>query len=601
MKRVAPLSLMVFARVCLGATAPAAKEPITFYQHIAPILYQHCAPCHRPEQSAPFSLLTLADARKHVREMADVTARRFMPPWLPAPGHGEFLGERRLTELEIATFARWQEGGALAGDPKSGVAPPTFASDWQLGPPDLIVKMPAAYTVPASGRDVYRHFVLPVGLSQRRYVKAWEFRPHGRAVHHAFLRVDRSGEGRRHDASDPEPGFPGMDTPNLIQSPGGHFASWQPGAAPRVSRPGLSWMLEPGADIVMQMHLQPLGKPEALQSEIGFYFTDQPPTNQPVKVSLINYDIDLAPGVTNEVVTDEFTLPADADLLGVLPHTHYLGRRIEGWVHPPDGAAKALLLIPDWDFNWQGDYVLRKPVFLPAGTRLEMRVTFDNSTNNLRNPANPPKRVRFGPNTTDEMAELWWQLLPRTTEGAATFQRSHLERTTRDVIAYNKQRLRIDPGDAPALVNLGKAAIAQNRTSDARAFLDRALESAPNLDEAHYYSGVLHRMNNNAGAAAGEFARALALNPNHVRAHGNLGVLHLQFGRPERAAEHFSQAVALDPTDALAHGLLGSIRLHQGRIDDAERLLNRAVELDPSDEEARKNLATVRERRPSKP
>lgn len=600
MSRVFASILGSFA-IAAGAAAQGAAGPVTFHENLAPVLFQHCAPCHRPGQAAPFALLTFDDARKHVREMADVTARRFMPPWLPAAGHGEFVGERRLTEAEIALFARWKEGGAPEGDPTKGPPPPAFPTEWQMGPPDLIVKMPAAYMVPASGRDVYRHFVMPLALAQRRYVRAWEFRPHSRAVHHAFLRVNRSGEARRQDALDSEPGFAGMDTPTGIESPNGHFASWQPGAAPRRNPPGLPWVLEPGADVVMQMHLQTLGKPEPLQAELGFYFAEQPPTNQPVKLSLINYAIDLAPGVTNVTVTDEFTLPADADLLGLLPHTHYLGRRIEGLAYLPGGAEKSLLLIPDWDFNWQGDYTYREPVFLPAGTRLVMRMTFDNSTNNLRNPSNPPQRVRFGLNTIDEMAELWLQLLPRTAEGTALFNRSNFQRTARDVIAYNEQRLRIDPRDGGALVNLGKAALAEQRKDDARNFFARAVETAPNLDEAHYYLGLMHRMNGNAGAAAGEFTRTLEINPNHVRAHGNLGLLHLEYNRPERAAEHFEKAVALDATDSLAHGMLGAIRLQQGRLAEAGRLLERAAELDPSDADVRKRLEAVRQRLAPKP
>lgn len=583
------------------AVAKTADVTVNFHEHVAPVLFQHCTPCHRPGQSAPFSLLTFADAKKHVSDLVDVTARHFMPPWLPASGHGEFVGERRLKDSEIATIARWRDGGGVEGDSSKGPPAPTFPTEWQLGPPDLIVKMPAPYTVPANGRDVYRHFILAVPPGGRRYVRAWEFRPHSRAVHHAFLRVDRSGEARRRDRADAEPGFPGMDTPSSVESPNGHFASWQPGAAPRQNPQGLPWVLEPGADVVMQMHLQTLGKPEPLQAELGFYFADQPPTNQPVKLSLINYGIDLAPGVTNVVVTDDFTLPADADLLGLLPHTHYLGRRVEGLAFLPGGTEKILLLIPDWDFNWQGDYMFREPVYLPAGTRLVMRMTFDNSTNNLRNPSNPPKRVQFGPNTTDEMAELWFQLLPRNAEGTAAFARSNFERTARDVIAYNEQRLRIDPRDGGALVNLGKAALAKRRNEDARSFFSRAVEVAPDLDEAHYFLGLMHRMGGDAGAAAGEFTRALALNPNHVRAHGNLGLLHFEYGRKDAAAEHFAKAVALDPTDALAHGMLGAIRLHQGRIAEAEPLLKRAVELDPNDSEARKNLGLVRQPLPVNP
>lgn len=583
----------------VGTAMCAAAEPVpTFHEHVEPLVHAHCAVCHRPGQSAPFSLLAYADAVKHGREMADVTARRFMPPWLPAPHEVGFVGERRLTESEIAVFARWAAAGMPEGDPAKAPRAPEWPGEWALGKPDLVVRMPAPYLLPASGRDVYRHFVMPVPVDRRRFVRAWELRPHSRAVHHAFVRFDRSGEARRRDAVDPEPGFPGMDTPDAIRSPDGHFASWQPGAGPRRNPPGLPWALEPGSDLVVQVHLQTLGKPEPVQLEMGFYFTDEPPTNRPVKLALVNYAIDLAPGATNVVVTDEYRLPADADVLGILPHTHYLGRRIDARALLPDGTEKNLLSIPAWDFNWQGDYTYRHPVFLPAGTRVEMRIAFDNSAANPWNPSSPPRAVRFGPNTTDEMAELWLQVLPRTDAGQKAFDRANLERALRDGIAFNRERIRIDPADGVAHVNLGRALLGLRRHEEARAEFRKAVEVSPGLDQAHYYLGLTHRLAGDTAAAAAEFGRALELNPAHGRAHGNLGQLEVEAGRLDAAAAHFEAAVRIDASDTLAHRTLGGIRLQQGRVAEAVRLLERAAELDPADREVRDTLKAVRDARP---
>ena len=573
-----------------GASVP------TFHEEIEPLLHAHCSGCHRPGQSAPFSLLTFADAKKHAREVVDVTGRRFMPPWLPAAQPEGFVGERRLTEAEIALFARWVAGGMAEGDPAQAPKPPQWPGEWALGTPDLIVRMPSPYTVPAEGRDVYRHFVLPVQLDRIRNVSAWEFHPHSRAAHHAFLRVDRTGEGRRRDAADPDPGFPGMDTPVSIRSPDGHFASWQPGAGPRRSPPGLAWRLEPDSDLVVQLHLKPTGKPEPMQLELGLYFTDQPATNRPVKVAMVNYAIDLQPGATHVVYTDDYRIPADADLLGILPHTHYLGRRIEALAHLPDGGERRLLLIPEWDFNWQGDYTYRTPIFLPAGTRVEMRIEFDNSTANPWNPSTPPRRVRFGPNTTDEMAELWLQLLPRAREGQAAFDKANLERALRDAIAFNTERLRLDPKDGSAHVNLGRALLGQRRQTAAFEHFRVAAEVSPNLDEAHYYLGIAHRLKGENDLAAAEFRRTVELNPSNTRAHGNLGMLELNAGRIDAAAAEFAAAYRLDPTDALACSTLGLIRLQQGKAEEARPLLEKASQLDPSNAEVQQGLKILRDR-----
>lgn len=586
---VALLAALVAAR----AATPSA--PVTYHEHVAAILLKNCAPCHRPGQSGPFTLLTYADALKHGPEIVEVTAKRTMPPWLPAPGHGSFVGERRLTDAEMALLKRWVDGGMPAGDPLASPPLPRWPTDWELGQPDEIVRMPTAYIVPADGRDIYRHFVLPMTNSQRRFVKAWEFRPHSRTAHHAFVRVDRSGEGRRRDALDTEAGFPGMDTPTGIEAPNGHFASWQPGAPARREPAGLQWTLEPGTDVVIQMHLQPSGKPEPMQAELGLYYSDQPPTNQPVKIGLVNYDFDLPAGANPVVVNDDFTLPAGARLLGMLPHTHYLGRRVEAIAHRPDGRDEILLLIPEWDFRWQGDYVCREPVALPAGTRLEMRFTFDNSTNNVRNPFSPPRRVRFGPNTTDEMAELWFQLLPDDAAGAEKFRRALLDRTIRDVMGFNRQRLRLDPKDGTAHVNLGRAMLARRRNDQAFSHFTNAVAVAPDLDEAHYYLGITHRLAGRMAAAAHEFERVIQLNPGHSRAFGNLGVMHLEAGRRDVAAQLLSEAVRLDPMDPLAHASLGELRLQDGNAKEALPLLERAAELDPSDTDVRANLQRARQ------
>lgn len=580
-----------------GITACAAVGDPAYHEDVEPIIMAQCAPCHRPGESGPFPLLTYADVRKRIDEIVEVTERGYMPPWLPALQTNSFIGERRLAPEQVALLKRWRAVGVPEGDPAKAAPAPKWSDGWQLGTPDLVIRMPAPFTVPGEGKDVYRHFVVPVGITNRRHVAAWQFRPNSRTVHHAFVRTDRTGEARRRDASDPEPGFPGMDTPPGVVSPNGHFASWQPGAAPTRNPEGLSWSLEPGTDLVIQAHLQPSGKPEPLQFEFGFWFTDKAPTNQPIKVGLVNYGFEIPAGATNVVVTDDIVLSGDCDLLGVLPHTHYLGRRIEGIAYLPDGTRSQLLLIPEWDFNWQGAYHYRQPVFLPIGTRIEMRFTFDNSGSNPRNPFDPPRTARFGLNTTDEMAELWLQLLPRTPADATRMNATVLERTAREVVAYNRQRLRINPADATAYVNIGKASLSRRAYAEAKGLFEKALSLNPDLDEALYNLALVHRVQGRKADAMRQFLRCIEANPGHARAYGNIGLLLTEAGQLDKAAGYFQEAIRLDATDGLANGMLGQIRFQQGKFAEAEPFLVRAVEIDPNDSqsvsllgEARRNL-----------
>lgn len=595
--RVAVVGLLLGTAV-VGRAADASA--ITFHEHVAPILGRHCVGCHGRSGEAPFPLLSYAEARKHAREIVDTTRRGFMPPWLPEPGlAGGFEGEedRRLTTVDLERLQQWVAQGMPEGEATRPVpAAPELASagDWPLGPPDLVVRMPRAYTVPAAGKDLYRHFVIPLALERRRFVKAWHFRPHSRAVHHIFLMFDRSGEARRRDALDPEPGFPGMDSPSGVEMPAGQFCSWQPGARPRRTRPGMTWPLDPGTDVVVQMHLQPLGREETLQAEVGFYFTDEAPTLQPSKLALVNFDFDLPAGATSVVVRDEVVVPAEVDLLAVLPHAHYLCRRMEARVQRPDGTTEPLLRIGDWDFNWQGDYAYRRPPRLPAGSRLTMEYTFDNSAGNPRNPHHPPRDVRYGPSTTDEMAELWLQCLAVNPADTAKLRNLAVERTLRDVESANTQRLRRDPDDSAALVNLGRVEMARRRYDEAGKRFAEASARNPRSDEAHYFLGLIHRVRQRPTEAIKEFKQAVAINPSFARALGNLGLLHLAANEIEPAIRYLAEAVRLDPNDALAVSTLGAIRYEQKNYPEALDLLTLAARLDPQDRDTQRYLGLTR-------
>ncbi len=564
----------------------------TFTRDVAPVVLQHCAPCHRPGQSGPFPLLTFADCRKRAADLADMTARRAMPPWLPGGPHGQFVGDRRISDAQIALFRAWADGGAPEGDPKDLPPQPVWPGGWQLGAPDAVAQMPSAYTLRAGGKDVYRHFALPLGkaLDRPRWVRAFEFHPGSPQVHHAFIYLARTNDTRRLDAADAEIGFGGMDTPPEVRSPGGYFLSWQPGKTPQPLPPGLAWRLAPGMDLVVQMHLVPGGKPEPVGASVGLWFTDVPATNQPVKLGLNVYDIDLPPGATNVVYHREFLLPGDADLLAVLPHTHYLGRQIEAWADLPDRTRRDLLTIPSWDFNWQGDHRFVAPVPLPRGSRLHMRFTFDNSAANPRNPSSPPRRVGFGMSTSDEMAELWFQLLPRTARDRAQIDRGIAAQTTKDIVQYNELRLRADPGNVAAMVNLGRAKLVTGDRDSAGRIFTEAVARQPKNAEAHYYLGLLHRMAERTAPAEVEFRAALAADPDHGRAHGNIGFIARDAGRDDEAAAHFTEALRIDPADGLAARELAAIRFEHGRRGDAIALLEAALGQDADDRETKELL-----------
>ena len=530
------------------AAAPTQSSPPTFTRDLAPIIFQHCSPCHRPGQSAPFTLLNYADVKKHAKDIAEVTRTHYMPPWLPEPGRNEFLGERRLSDPQIALIQDWFAAGSPEGNPADVPPAPTYPQGWLLGKPDLVVELPEPYTLAPEGRDLYRNFVIPAPLKEPRFIRAFEFQPRNRSVHHVRIQLDPTGQSRRLDAGDPEPGFPGMKTP--AKFPPGHMLTWIPGKSVAPEPEGLAWQLGAGVDLVLQIHFQRTGKPERIQPAIALYFTDQPPTKTSFVLGLGSQLIDIPAGQSNHVEQRTLQLPADVDVIGVLPHLHFLGREVLGFATLPNGQQQPLITIKNWDFNWQDQYRYKNPLFLPKGSVITMRYTFDNSSANPHNPHQPPRRVTYGPQSTDEMAELWLQLIPRDPRDLPAIRKVHQNAYDLETVAYYESQLRANPNDAAVHLALGKVLGPMNRLEEAIREFQTAIQLQPNLAEAHYYFGLSLYTIREWNDALASFETVLKIDPKYAKAHTGLGMVYHRLNQLEKAESEFKRALELNPDDA---------------------------------------------------
>jgi len=423
----------------------AKTEPPVFTEEVAPILFQNCAGCHRPGEIGPFPLLTYQDARKRARQIAEITESRVMPPWHAEAGHVELLHPRVLTADQITTLRRWYEAGAPQGDPKKQPKPPVFPEGWQLGKPDLVVKMDKPFKLYAEGRDIYRNFVFPLNLPEDKWVCAIEFRPGARSiVHHALFFLDTTSEARAADAADPEPGYSNRGRAGRKFPPVG---GWAVGSNVRALPEGLAYRYPKGADLVVQTHFHPTGKEEQELTTIGLYFADKPPRRSFVGIQLPPAfgeisGIDIPAGETNYVVRDSFVLPVEVEAFAVAAHAHYLGKIMKMKATFPDGKELVLLKMPDWDFAWQEQYTFKDRVRLPKGTRVESEIRYDNSASNPRNPNSPPIRVKWGPASTDEMGSITLQVVPTRDEETAQLRESLRDHSADMVIerALNRPR-----------------------------------------------------------------------------------------------------------------------------------------------------------------
>jgi len=377
-----------------------------------------------------------------------------------------------------------------------------------------------------------------------------------KVVHHAFITVDSTGLSRRRAQKENPPGFDGMLLPETARMPGGQFLGWQPGKVPHFSPDGLAWTLEPNSDLVVQLHLHPSGKSEAVKPSIGLYFTSKAPTNTAFRINLNPLIIDIPPDETNYVIEENYVLPADVELIGISPHAHYLGKRLEGFALLPGGERKELLLIKKWDFNWQGDYRYKQPIHFPRGTTLAMRFSYDNSTNNVRNPNRPPKRVKYGLQTTDEMGELWFQVLPQNPAERNNLAKDFYGHLARRTVEYNEYVLKQDPNDAQAHTRAGRAKLYFGEVAQALEHFKAAVKADPKYDRGWYELGFVFLRQEKLAEARQAFEKVVGLNPDDYEAEGSLGTIYWRQGDLNRAAAHFNNALRINPADSIAKGNL---------------------------------------------
>ncbi|MDB6019824.1 MAG: hypothetical protein JWR19_4313 [Pedosphaera sp.] len=440
--RILPAFLLAIPLAAVAQTA-TTDSPLTFNKDIAPIIYRNCAPCHRPGEAAPFALLSFQDVTKKGRTIGKVTASHVMPPWKAEPASYAYRDERKLTDGEIALIQAWVKQGMPEGEASEKPEPPKFASGWQLGEPDLVVEMPAAYHVPAEGPDIYRNIAVPLGLTEDKWITAIDMRPSARAVvHHVLYFADSSGQAHAKPAQGAEPGFNGMRAGGASIPLGG----WAVGAQPHFLPEGLAMLTPKGSDLVVQYHFHPTGKPEAEKSVIGVYFAKKAPERTLTRIQMPPHyslfsGLDIPAGEKDFVIRDTYTLPTAVEAVGVGAHAHYIATQMKMTATLPGGEVKTLLYIKDWDFAWQDRYYFQQLVPLPQGTRLDVEIHWDNSAGNERNPTSPPVRVTWGEESKDEMGSVSLVVVPKDEAELATV-RDDIRRREKDLA---REKMMADP------------------------------------------------------------------------------------------------------------------------------------------------------------
>lgn len=422
------------------AFSPSAGPAITFSNQVVRLFQGRCQTCHRPGEVAPFSLLDYDSAKPWAQSIKQATQSRFMPPWKPVPGHGEFVGERRLSEPEIDLIARWVDAGAPEGDPADLPEPLAFDPNWALGEPDLVLETPA-YIPDANRSDDYRCFSIPIpgDITSPKSITKLEVQPGNREiVHHVLLFGDPSGESQGHETAtaDGKPGYECFGSADIsldgfiLGVESYILGGWAPGTRPQNLPEGSGYYMRPNSRFAIQVHYHPDGTSEPDSTRIGLHFSDEPTAKNSILLAAINTDFLIPPGEERYEVRAEASFDNIAgfdispvlkglltalgffpvEVTAVLPHMHLLGKEIGMDRVSATGERTPMIRIDDWDFDWQSSYTYVEPVPLGADDRLEVLAIYDNSEKNPQNPNSPPVPVGWGERTTDEMCIVFFQV-----------------------------------------------------------------------------------------------------------------------------------------------------------------------------------------------
>lgn len=377
----------------------------TTYKDVAPIFYAKCTSCHNNNggHGQYASFLNYSQTQPHFSSIYAYLNSGKMPPWSPDTTYSRFLHERTITPAEKATIMNWINAGAVKGDTTLAPPAPVYSNNnHQLkGIADLEITIPT-FTSNASSDDSYVCFSLPTGLTQDRYLRAYEVIPgNPEIVHHVIVNVDTIGT----TTSDLSGGCYNITGDFSI----GGFA---PGSAPTIF-PGqaplkLGVRIKAGSKIVLQIHYPKGSSGETDSTKIRMYFY---PTNETADIRPVYSDTPLQnwnlylPANTVKTYTSTYPsggMPIDISLFAAFPHSHKLATSIVNYAYLGADTIP-LIRINKWDFNWQGYYTFKHMPKIPTGYKIKTQHVYDNTVNNPNNPSNPPVLVVAGTSTTDEM------------------------------------------------------------------------------------------------------------------------------------------------------------------------------------------------------
>ena len=411
-------NVLLLAAFIIYATTSYAQSP-TFHLDVAPIIYNNCTECHRVGELGPMPLTTYDEVAANGYYIEYVTQSGYMPPWTPDHNYTTLNGERFLTEEEKQTIVDWVAADMPEGDSSDNPGLPDFNSVSQLGEPDLILTMTEPYLHGGDGIEQYQVFRIPTGINETVEVSAVEISPSNNAIaHHGLIGYTSNPASINAaavlDNADPAAGYESFGDYS-VPVEDQLFGGWVPGSPPLMFPPTIGKIMEPGSELLLQMHYGPAYQDELDQTSINIYFADVP-LEREIETQLLTPADLLVPFYipANEVVSFHGTryVPSDVSVISTIPHSHLLGKSWLVYATSPDNQDTIpMISIPNWDFHWQGIFTYPSLLHIPGGYTVHAIAEYDNTSSNTFNPNNPPQDMWFGDLTTDEMYVMFFQFV----------------------------------------------------------------------------------------------------------------------------------------------------------------------------------------------
>lgn len=407
-----PASLAIVAALLVVSPALASELPeqVTFSEHVAPVLFEHCVHCHRPGDVAPMSLLSYGEARPWAKSIRKVVSEGEMPPWDADPRYGEFSNDISLSEQEKALLLAWVDQGAQQGDPTVMPAAPEMpeAGSWKMGrEPDYVIELEAV-DVPADGPDLFVNQIYGLEVPEGKWVQALELLPgNTRVLHHVVSYIGPSGM-----EDDGDEGNAGVNRVVYVNEAAKRAIGmaeapriggvWVAGSPPAEFPPGMGHPLRTDQLMSFNMHYHPSGEAGTDRSKVGIFFGEGEMEKEITTAFAADPGMFIPAGAEDYREDALYLFTQDSRILSFLPHMHNRGKSMRYTLVLPDGTRQVLLDVPEYDYDWQNIYHLREPIAAPAGSFLEVEASWDNSAGNPGNP-DPTIDVPWGDGTNNEM------------------------------------------------------------------------------------------------------------------------------------------------------------------------------------------------------